>query len=97
MVAVMPCKPKRLALKARDMSRQRSVDVEVPSDATVGELVQGLVHSKMNLPELDVEGRPLNYHLRLDREGRHLHGSEVVGEVLQENDEVVLQPNIQAG
>jgi hypothetical protein len=44
-----------------------------------------------------VEGRPLTYHARLDREGRHLQSSELVGQALQEGDRVVLQPNIDAG
>ena len=51
----------------------------------------------MNLPPNDVEGHPLNYHARLEREGRHLRASETVGEVLEEQDEIVLQPHIVAG
>ncbi len=98
MVAVLEKRPKGISLTARDTSRQKLVHVdEVPADATVGELVEGLVTGGMNLPRNDVEGRAMTYHLRLEREGRHLHASEVVGDVLQENDEVVLQPNIQAG
>ena len=96
MIATMA--KKGIALQARDVSRQKLVHVDdVPTDATVGELVQGLVRSRMNLPQKDAEGRPLSYHARLEREGRHLHASEVVGDVLQDDDEVVLQPNIQAG
>jgi len=88
---------KRLSLRAWDVSRQKLVNVDdVPADATVGELVRGLV-SRMGLPPSDVEGHPLNYHARLEREGRHLHASETVGDALQEDDQVVLQPNIQAG
>jgi hypothetical protein len=44
-----------------------------------------------------VEGRPLDYSARLDREGRHLNSSEIVGDALKEGDEIVLTPNIDAG
>jgi len=53
--------------------------------------------SQMNLPQNDVGGRPLTYHARLEREGRHLHASERVGDAVQAGDKVVLQPNIDAG
>ncbi|HBO43044.1 MAG TPA: hypothetical protein DD670_03740 [Planctomycetaceae bacterium] len=97
MVATM--ERKGVSLQARDVSRQKLVFADdVPTGATVGELVEGLLTSKeMNLPRRDAEGRPLNYHARLEREGRHLHASELVGDVLQDKDEIVLQPNIQAG
>ena len=68
----------------------------VSPNSTVGELVQGLV-PKMELPTADPEGRRLSYHVRLEREGRHLHASEIVGDVLQPNDQIILQPNIMAG
>jgi hypothetical protein len=98
MIATLERKPTKLSLKARDTSRQKLVHVDdVPSDATVGELVEGLVTSGMNLPRNDAEGRPVTYHLRLEREGRHLHATELVGDALKDNDEIVLQPNIQAG
>ena len=47
-------------------------------------------------PILDRSGRPLEYQARLDREGRHLHRSERVG-VLQDDDEIVLHPSVDAG
>lgn len=90
--------PRRISLRARDVARQRLARVRgVPAEATVGELVEALVASRMNLPRTDAEGRPLVYHARLEREGRHLHASERVGDVLEEDDELTLQPNIQAG
>jgi hypothetical protein len=33
----------------------------------------------------------------LEREGRHLNGSETVGDALMEGDELTLTPNIDAG
>jgi hypothetical protein len=85
-----------ISVLARDVSGQKHAAADAPPDATVGELSRGLL-TRMNLPRTDVEGRPLSYHVRLEREGRHLHASETVGEVLQENDQLVLQPKIQAG
>jgi hypothetical protein len=86
-----------LGLRASDVSGQKTVRASaVPADATVGELVQGLL-AKMGLSRHDTEGRPLNYAALLGREGRHLNGSETVGESLKEGDEIVLTPNIDAG
>ncbi len=84
-------------LQVSDVSGQRMHSVRgVPVDSTIGELVQGLL-SPMKLPRNDASGRPVVYHARLDREGRHLHGSEIIGEALQRDDRLVLQPNIDAG
>lgn len=86
-----------LALEASDVSGQKTVSVTgLPFDATVGELVQGLL-AEMQLPQNDVGGNPMTYHARLEREGRHLHASERVGDIFQAGDRVVLQPNINAG
>ena len=86
-----------VGLQVMDVSGQKKADVrDVPQDATVGELLQGLL-SQMNLPQNDATGRPLTYHARLEREGRHLLASERVGDALQAGDELVLQPNIDAG
>jgi len=86
-----------IGLQVSDVSGQKLASVnQVPQDATVGELIQGLL-AQMNLPQNDVGGRPLTYHARLEREGRHLHASERVGDALQTGDRVVLQPNIDAG
>ena len=84
-------------LKVSDVSGQKNVRAKaVAGHSTIGELVTGLL-TKMGLARTDVEGRPLNYRARLDREGRHLHGSELVGDALKNDDLLVLQPNIDAG
>ena len=85
-----------ITLEASDTTGQKAVSVDGPSDATVGELIQNLM-SQMSLPRNDSNGRPLAYHARLDREGRHLHSSEILREALQPNDRIILQPNIDAG
>ena len=84
-------------LEVSDVTGQKLRSVgNVPVDCTVGELVQGVL-ADMKLPRNDGAGRPLVYHARLEREGRHLHGSETVGDALQSGDKVVLTPNIVAG
>ncbi len=84
-------------LRASDVSGQKHAEAsEVPSDCTVDELVRCLL-TEMQLPANDVEGRPVSYQARLDREGRALLGAEVVGESLQDDDLLVLQPNVDAG
>ena len=86
-----------LDIVARDVSGQSRASVRgIPSDYSVGELIEGLL-DRMELSRNDTSGRPLNYHGHLEREGRHLHGSEVVGDVLEPEDEIVLQPDIEAG
>ena len=86
-----------LTLRATDVSRQKSARVKrCPSDTSVSELVCSLLGT-MHMPSLDSEGRPLSYLARLEREGRALLGSEKVGEAMQEDDEIVLSPSIDAG
>jgi hypothetical protein len=86
-----------ITLQARDVSGQKTARIpSVPTDSTVGELVQGLL-SQMHLPQNNAEGHPLTYQARLERDGRALHSSEAVGDALQNEDKIVLQPNIQAG
>ena len=80
-------------LTASDVSGQKTAHVkDVPADATVGELVQELL-SQMKLPQND----GVQYQARLEREGRHLNRSERVGDSLQEDDRILLQPDINAG
>jgi hypothetical protein len=86
-----------LSITASDVSGQKTVRVAgLSRETTIGELAQELV-PKMSLPEMDVEGRPLAYHVRLEREGRHLHASEIAGDVLQPGDRIALAPSIMAG
>ena len=86
-----------LGLRANDVTGQKSAHASaVPLGSTIGELVQGLL-AKMGLARNDADGRPLQYYARLEREGRHLNGSELVGDSLQEDDELTLTPNIDAG
>ncbi len=84
-------------LEISDVSGQKVFSVaNAPAANTVGELIQEML-GKMNLPRNDASGAPLSYQARLEREGRHLHASERIGDVLQNSDRLTLQPNIDAG
>jgi hypothetical protein len=90
---------RELTLEITDVSKTKRKAISIkdaPSDSTVGELIEGMLPG-MNLPGTDVAGRPLVYHARLEREGRHLHGSERIAEAVRPGDELVLQPNVDAG
>jgi hypothetical protein len=72
--------------------------VLVPSvhvETTVRELTQGLLR-RMGLITEDVVGQPLEWQMRLEREGRHLNESELVIDALQHEDEVRVLPKINA-
>ena len=86
-----------VGLRVSDVSGQKNVRASaVPTDFTVRELVQNLI-AKMGLGRNDVDGQPIEYQARLNREGRHLNGAEKVADALREDDEIVLTPNIDAG
>ena len=85
------------AYEVSDVTGQKVLAVSnVADEATIGELIQELL-VRMRLPSNDAAGRPLSYHARLDREGRHLQGAERVRESLKPGDRIVLQPNVDAG
>ena len=83
-------------LEVSDVSAQKKLKARVPPDSSIGELIQESL-GRMHLPPKDADGQPLTYQARLAREGRQLHGSERVGDVLKPGDQVTLQPNIDAG
>jgi hypothetical protein len=86
-----------IGLEVSDVSGQKLERISsLDTDASIGQLVEGLL-DRMRLPKTDVSGRPLTYHARLEREGRHLHASEKAADALQAGDRLVLQPNIDAG
>jgi len=87
-----------LTLCVTDVTGQKKMKIRVAAgdtDTTVGELIDNLL-PRMGLPAM-ADGRPLTYSARLEREGRHMLGSERVAESLRENDELLLSPSINAG
>ena len=86
-----------LDIHVRDVANQRpSVARGLRAELSIGDLVRRL-STRMNLPQKDAAGHPNVYHAYLEREARHLHAAETVGEVLQPDDQLVLTPDIQAG
>ncbi len=86
-----------IELEISDVSGQKVFRVaNAPTDNNVGELIHEMI-GKMNLPRNDASGAPLTYQARLEREGRHLHAAERIGDALEANDRLTLQPNIDAG
>jgi hypothetical protein len=85
-----------MGLRVSDVTGNKHVRASIAPHATISELVQRLI-AKMGLSRTDSRGQPLAYQARLDREGRHLHGAETVGDALQDDDEIVLHPSIEAG
>ncbi len=95
MVATAPA-AKPLTLHVSDTSGQHTYRARgVSPDSTVGETITSLL-SRMGLLD-KVDGKPLPYSLRLDRESRQLHASERAGDALREADRVTLTPSIDAG
>ena len=87
----------KVSLTASDVTGQKNVAVrDVPVEYSIGEVIDGLL-PQMQLNRLDRAGQPVNYDVRLHREGRHLHRSELVGDSLQPDDHLVLHPRIMAG
>ena len=80
-----------------DVNGQKRVAVsDVAIDINLGELLDGVM-PRMSLQQHDSGGRPLEWSARLAREGRTIFRSEVVGEALRDDDELILAPNVDAG
>jgi hypothetical protein len=87
-----------MRLEATDTTGQRLLELaDAAVDVAVGSLLEDTIVPRMQLPRFDSTGRRLTYHALLDRESRHLHASEIVGEACLPNDRLVLQPDIDAG
>jgi molybdopterin converting factor small subunit len=85
-----------MCLAVRDATGQQEFDAEVPSDATWGEVLPELIES-LDLPDRGPDDQTI-WAGRVDCDGgRYLHASEVVGDVLADQDEVVLMPEVTAG
>ena len=90
-------RPSTLSFKVRDVSGQQSATVrDCPIDCCIGELIPNLLES-MSLPRSDPDGNPLVHTLRRDSDGAMLNDGEIVGAVLEEGADVVIQPEINAG
>lgn len=86
-----------LDLFASDASGQRKFSVSnFPRAAKIRDLIKALI-PQMGLSANDTNGRALDYQAFSKREQCHLRGSDTVGKVLQDGDELSVLPDIQAG
>ena len=86
-----------LDLYASDASGQRKFSISnFPRTAKIRDLIKALI-PQMGLSSEDTNGRALNYQGFSKRESCHLRGSDTVGKVLQDGDELSVLPDIQAG
>ncbi len=87
-----------IELTASSVSRQKRVTLKgVPTDRTVGELLDGVLIKRLQLPRKDSEGRNVNFTLRRERDGVEVRRSDTIGESLRHGDHIVVQPKINAG
>jgi len=84
-------------LRVQDVTGQREINVrDIPADTLWGDALSQIV-SGMSLPPNESADQSNIWQGRLEREGRHLNSSEVVGDALRDDDLVVLQPEVMAG
>jgi hypothetical protein len=85
------------SITASDVTRQRRAGISnVPVNSSVGELLEVLL-PRMRLNQQGHDGNPIQYQAHLEREARHLHPTERVGDVLQDKDHLVIHPRVTAG
>jgi hypothetical protein len=67
----------------------------IPRTATVNDLVDS-IRSEMALPDQDAQGRPIQYGATTS-EGEMLNATDLVGDVLQDEQVVTLTKSVTAG
>lgn len=86
-----------ISVEISDLSRQKRLKKsQVDVSMSVGELIESVL-GPLRLSPLDSVGRSLTYRAFRERDGRHLHAAEKIGDAIQDNDRLTLQPNIDAG
>ncbi|MBW2270514.1 MAG: hypothetical protein JRH16_18265 [Deltaproteobacteria bacterium] len=86
-----------LDIRARDLTGQKKFRVSsISRQSSVGEVVRGLL-GRMSLGTKDRRGQALEFRARNERTGRQLLDSELIGDVVEHDDELVLTPRIHAG
>ena len=83
-------------LQVSDITGQKVCTARhIAPDSTVGEMIETLL-PRVGLVDR-INGEPVAYRARLDREGRHLNAAERVSDALRPDDRIVLAPTIEAG
>ena len=74
-------------------SRRRAAGI--PRDASVGDVVETLSR-QLDLPDQDVQGRPILYGAQTSA-GEVLNASDLVGDVLRDEQTITLTKSVTAG
>ena len=86
-----------IGFEVRDNSGLRRFTVRnYRGDATIGELVRTFV-DRLGLRRVGADVADEIFHAFSGREGRHLRSAEIVADVIQQDDEITLHPDVQAG
>jgi len=88
--------PSAISITACDTTRQKRVRLTAPLRASVGEVLDEAI-PRLNLNRRGPDGEELSLEARLDREARHLHRSEQVGQALRHEDTVTVYAKVIAG
>ena len=83
----------KIKVTVTDVSGQIRRNAKIPSGTHVSEIIESLLPN-LNLPSFDSTGTIISYHIRNDTSGQKLTGSDLAGDVLQENDTMRLMPEI---
>lgn len=88
--------PRNMALLVEDFSGQvrRRAD-RIPRAATVNDLIDS-IRDEMQLPDQDAQGRPIQYGAVSSR-GEMLNASDRLGDVLDDEEVVMLTKSVTAG
>ena len=85
----------KIRFTVSDATLQREREVECNSAASVESMLSSLL-PQLDLPLNSLDG-PVAYTIRNNRSGVQLPASSRVGEVIEENDACVIQPEIVPG
>ncbi len=85
-----------MRLQIEDFTGQFSRQASgIPRNASIGDLVDS-VSSEMQLPQRDAQGRPILYGARSTR-GEMLNPTDLVGDVLDNEETLTLTKSVTAG
>jgi hypothetical protein len=83
-------------IKVSDVTGLKSTEFQPHPGETVLVMVQELTRN-LGLPDVDGRGQPIAYSARRESDGQSLAASEFVADVLNEHDNVFIEPDINAG
>ncbi|MHC5109536.1 MAG: hypothetical protein ACYTHJ_06620 [Planctomycetota bacterium] len=85
-----------VCVELKDLSGQRRLRMDVPGSASVGEMVEA-AREELNLADVDGAGRRVVYRAHAESRQVHLRASDLVGEAVQPDEQIVLQRDVHAG